>query len=288
MRHPRETQARWRRETRRRPINVLASVLTTFGLYCGIASIFAGIGGNYIRAAYFIGAAIVFDMLDGPVAKLTNSASEFGKELDSLCDLVSFGVAPAVLIYTAFLREGDVAEGSFVEGLGSFIAIVYVICGALRLARYNVYQSQVRDHFTGLPIPAAGGTVAAFVLFTLHYQWHVAMWVLGPLTLVLACLMVSNVRYPKDRLRAFVLSPRNAFRILILCGVGIGVFHFASSRSLAIVLFPMAMTYVSFGLVQEFYARVLRRRKRSSAAPAPQPESVPPGEPPPSKTPEVL
>ena len=89
------------RKRRRMPINVAASVITTFALYCGIASIFAAIRDDFELASYWILAAILFDMLDGTIARLTKSVSDFGKELDSLADMVAFGVAPAVLIYNA-------------------------------------------------------------------------------------------------------------------------------------------------------------------------------------------
>ncbi len=280
------SRSRKRRKIRRRPINVLASVLTTFGLYCGTASIFAAIAGRYEKAAYLIGGALVFDILDGSVAKITRSVSEFGKQLDSLCDLVSFGVAPAVLIYTAYLQE----ERGVDTIADSVMAIVFVICGALRLARYNVYQSGARDYFVGLPNPAAGGTIASFVLFTQFFEWRVAFWVLGPLTLALAYLMVSTVRYPKHQLKAFLLRPRHAFRFLALCVVGIAVFDYASKYSLAIVLFPLAMAYVFFGISDEIYTRLRRKRilEQAGAQAEPLAQEAPSSGPPPSKTGDLL
>lgn len=256
-------KSRKRRRPRRKPINVLASALTTAGLYCGIASIFAAIDGNFKWAAYYILIAQVFDMLDGTVAKLTHTTSEFGKQLDSLCDLVSFGTAPAVLIYTAYLLESP-NIGKMGERTGSVMAIIFVICGALRLARFNVYQSESRDYFVGLPIPAAAATVATFVLFTHHFELQVAHWVLTPLTLGLAYLMVSTLRYPKDRMKRMVLAPRNAFRLLVLCGFGLAVFHHASQHSPAIALFPLAAAYVIYGVADAIYFRLIRR------APAPE------------------
>lgn len=251
---------RFKRELKRRPINVLASSITAFSLYWGLASIFWTMREQYELAAGAIFLAIVCDMLDGTVARLTKSVSEFGKELDSLCDLVSFGVAPAVLIYHAYWREEQMASDP--EGrTGAFMAIFFVLCGALRLARYNVYQSGHRESFTGLPIPAAGGTVAAFVLFADYFHLRVAFWVLGPLTLALAGLMVSPVRYPKDRMKkAFVLAPRNAFRMLVTAALGIAIFHYAVTHSPAIVLFPICMAYVLFGIGDTLWNRLTTRR----------------------------
>ncbi|MCP4643480.1 MAG: CDP-diacylglycerol--serine O-phosphatidyltransferase [bacterium] len=251
LRKPRRRRGR-SRGVRRRPINVLASVLTTMGLYCGIYSIFSAIDENYTRACVLIIFAIFFDMLDGTVAKLTKSVSEFGKELDSLCDLVSFGVAPAVLIYTAFLA-GEREGASLGVKTGGVMAIVYVISGALRLARYNVYQSQSREFFAGLPIPAAAATIASFVLFTQHLNLGVAPWALSALSLTLAYLMVSTLRYPKDKMKAVVLAPRHAFRTLVAVGVAMGVLHAAVQYTPAVVLFPLAVIYCSYGVADGIY-----------------------------------
>jgi len=256
------------RLSKRRPINVLASVITTVSLYLGLWSIFCSIRQEYEMAAYLILLAILCDSTDGTLARLTKSVSEFGKELDSLCDLVSFGVAPAVLIYHAYLVEEQMA-GTVVGRTGSVVAIIFVICGALRLARFNVFQSAHRDSFTGLPIPAAGGTVAAFVLFMSYFELHVAFYVLGPLTLALAYLMVSTVRYPKDRLKkVLVLAPQSAFKMLALSVVVIAVFHYAITHSPVIVLFPLAMTYVCVGLGDEVYRFVRNHRPFARATAA--------------------
>ncbi|NIA13695.1 MAG: CDP-diacylglycerol--serine O-phosphatidyltransferase [Nitrospiraceae bacterium] len=246
---------------RRRPINVLASLLTTISLYLGLSSIFASIQQNYEAAAYFILGAIICDMLDGTVARMTHSISEFGKELDSLCDLVSFGVAPAVLIYHAYLYE-EQQMGSAVGRAGSVVAICFVICAALRLARFNVYQSDRRDSFTGLPVPAAGGTVASFVLFMEYFELNVAYYVLGPLTIALAALMVSNVHYPKDKMKkVFVQAPAHGFRMLAMFVVVIAVFHYAITHHPVIVLLPLALAYVLFGVVDESLVWLKARRK---------------------------
>ena len=264
---------------RRMPINVLASILTACGLYCGLASIFASMGSDYRKASYLILAAIVFDMLDGSVAKITNSVSDFGKELDSLADLVSFGVAPAVLIFAAYSGE-ETVPGSFlsVTRVGSMMAVTYLICGWLRLARFNVYQSRQHDFFVGLPIPAAGGTVASFVLFTGYFDFPVSKWLLGPLgvlTVGLAYLMVSNVFYPKDKLKKFMLAPKNAFRLLAFCVIGFMVFDFVSSISPAIILFPLGMTYVLWGVIARAWRRLRRIYPESSEEPVPDAASDP-------------
>jgi len=259
----------------RRPINVLASALTTFNVYCGIASVFAAMAGNHDKAAYLILVAIVFDMMDGSIARLTKSTSEFGKQLDSLADIISFGAAPAVLIYTAYLQAGGSDDPALVTRTGAFFAIVYVIAGALRLARYNVYQSSRRDLFFGLPIPGAGGAIASFVLFTYYFNLDVAFWVLGPLTIGLAFLMVSTIRYPKDIMRLLIFAPRKAFRLLVLCVFAIPLVHLASEHHPAIVLFPVVGAYVLYGAAAEFYSYLRRRAgglERAESSELPKPE----------------
>ncbi len=270
---PKKRRSRRFRQRRRRrmPINVAASVITTFSLYCGIASIFAAIRSDYEGASYWILAAIIFDMLDGTVARLTKSVSAFGKELDSLADMVSFGVAPAVLIYNAYLIESAAAD-SVAAPMGSMVAIVFVICAALRLARYNIYQAERQDLFVGLPSPAAAGTIASFTLFVQYFEFRVAYWVLGPLTVALALLMVSTIRYPKKTMQVFVLTPRKAFRFLVLCVVGIAVFNYALQYSPAIVLLPLGMTYVLFGVANALFVFLRRRRTVSSEEPSQEQE----------------
>ncbi len=260
MKLRRTRKGKVRRDLKRRPINVLASAITTFSLYLGLVSIFLAARERYEMAAFAILGAIVCDALDGTVARLTKSVSEFGKEYDSLCDLVAFGVAPAVLIYHAYLREEQIA-GSSMGKTGSFMAIVFVICGALRLARFNVYQSGSRDSFTGLPIPAAGGAIASLVLFTEYWDLRVAFWVLGPFTLILAGLMVSPIRYPKDRMKkGLVFDPRNAFRALVFAGLTIAAIHYMAVHSPAMVLLPLFITYILFGIIDDAVTR-LRTRK---------------------------
>ena len=277
MKKRRFRRFRKRLNVRRMPINLLASALTSAGLYCGIASIFKAIDQDYKVAAYFIIAAMVFDVLDGTVAKLTKSVSEFGKELDSLCDLVSFGAAPAVLIYTAFLTE-EHAGGAFSKNTGAAFSIFYVICGAWRLARYNVFQSDRRDYFIGLPIPAAAGTIATFVLFTHYLEVHIAAWVLSPMTFLLALMMIGKLRYPKDKMKAFVVAPRNAFRALPVVALLLAVFHKALiDHSPAIVLFPFGAAYCLYGVGDFIYQHAQKRPSvgESLEAHAESPKSPP-------------
>jgi CDP-diacylglycerol--serine O-phosphatidyltransferase len=258
-----------------RPVNIAASVMTTMNLYMGMASIFHSIGNEFTSAANCILLAIVFDILDGFVARLTKSVSEFGKQLDSLCDLVSFGVAPAVLVFMAYLPEGTQLTlgprgGAIAGAVGSYMGIIYAICTALRLARFNTFQSDRRDSFIGLPSPAAGGTLAAFVLFLQYFENKVsvdplAYFMLGPTMVVLAILMVSTVPYPKNRFKAFIVKPQHAFIYLAMGAFLIAVVHYAFTRSASLVLFPLAMAYVLFGLFDTVFGRLSGRTTATSA-----------------------
>jgi CDP-diacylglycerol--serine O-phosphatidyltransferase len=145
----------------KKSIYLLPNIFTTGNLLCGFSSIVASINGHYLQAAIAILIAVGLDYLDGKVARLTNSASAFGLEYDSLADLLSFGMAPGLLLYAWMLRS----FGPF----GWLAAFLFVICGALRLARFNVQAMGVQKFtFTGLPIPAAAGVLASMVLVGRH------------------------------------------------------------------------------------------------------------------------
>ena len=175
---------------RRKGIYLLPNLLTTGALFAGFYAVLSGFSGQYELASIAIFTAMVFDGLDGRVARMTNTQSDFGVQYDSLSDMVSFGVAPAVVAY-----------GWGVSDLGKFglaAAFVYASCAALRLARFNV-QTESADNkvFTGLPSPAAAALIAGFVWSTYHFEPSMGLSVLGAvLTAVAGLLMVSNFKYP--------------------------------------------------------------------------------------------
>ncbi|MEW6324667.1 MAG: CDP-diacylglycerol--serine O-phosphatidyltransferase [Nitrospirota bacterium] len=178
---------------KRRGIVLLPNLMTTANLFSGFYAVVSILSANYLRAVIAILVAILFDSLDGLLARYTKSSSRFGVEYDSLADLISFGVAPGLLIYTWALNGYG--------RLGWVAAFLFVACGALRLARYNV-QSAGMDgrYFTGLPIPAAAGLIAATVLldeYILRLGKEVRPIVILVMTYLLALLMVSRLRYRK-------------------------------------------------------------------------------------------
>jgi len=179
-----------RHESLRRGVYILPNLFTTGSLFAGFYGIVATLNGNYLTAAWFILIASIFDGLDGKVARLTGTVSKFGVEYDSLADLVAFGVAPGLLMYSWALKPFG--------KLGWLAAFLYVVCGALRLARFNVQVTTVESkRFVGLPIPAAASMVAACVLLFYHLGGSGEIRKVSVLILiyVLAALMVSNFRY---------------------------------------------------------------------------------------------
>ena len=198
---------------RKRGIYLLPSVLTTFGMFAGFYSIISSINGEFTIAAISIMIAMMWDTLDGRVARLTNTQSAFGAEYDSLADLVSFGLAPALLVYEWSLYE----LGRF----GWLAAFVYLACAALRLARFNT-QVGIADKrfFQGLPSPAAAGVIASMIWLKI---WTFASfdsevislgYYLGAgITILCGILMVSNVRYYSFK---ELDSKKASFRFLLL------------------------------------------------------------------------
>ncbi|MDX8384804.1 MAG: CDP-diacylglycerol--serine O-phosphatidyltransferase [Ghiorsea sp.] len=196
---------------KKRGIFLLPSMFTILGLLCGFYALIGATQGNYAYAAWAIVAAAVFDMLDGRVARMLDAESAFGAELDSLCDMLSFGVAPAMLVYLWALTGYD--------KLGWLVAFLIVACSALRLARFNVQlASQDKRYFQGLPTPALALMVASAILFhdKLDLQPVASVWLVS--SVLLAWLLVSNVRFLSGK--DFDLKQKRPFTaITILLGV---------------------------------------------------------------------
>jgi CDP-diacylglycerol--serine O-phosphatidyltransferase len=170
---------------------VVPSLFTVLNIFCGFRSVLATSQGDFALAAWFIILAASFDALDGVMARITKSSSDFGVEFDSLADVVSFGLAPAFLVYQLHLNT--------IGPFGMLLSTTLMIFGALRLARFNAQLvSYDKDYFKGLPIPAAAITVASFVLKYAGDSGSlvgVAATVLTPMLVVLSLLMVSTIKY---------------------------------------------------------------------------------------------
>lgn len=240
-RHPKRARRRpWQelRERRGQGIFLLPSLLTTGNLVCGFLALVLTMDARYVEAALAILVAMIMDALDGRVARLMKATSQFGVEYDSLADVVSFGVAPAFLLYAFALSS-----------LGRpawFAAFLFVICGALRLARFNVYTGVTdRRFFTGLPIPAAAG-VAASAVILLHGDelTRAEMVALAVLTYAVALLMVSTFRYWSFKEVDFARRrPVQTLIVLVLAGMIVATHH-------EIFLFLVFVGYAASGPVR--------------------------------------
>ncbi|ACF12679.1 CDP-diacylglycerol/serine O-phosphatidyltransferase [Chloroherpeton thalassium ATCC 35110] len=227
------------------PPSAVPSAFTVMNMACGYVAIVMASQDSFTAAGWFIIFAAIFDTLDGFVARLTNASSEFGVELDSLSDLVSFGAAPSFLAYKFGLNEYGV-------GVGLGLSSLLMIGSGLRLARFNVQLVGFsKDYFSGLPTPSQAMTLATFVMWAHNEQVFFAPHlhvVLAVLTVLLAGLMVSKVRYdtlPKFRPDDFRSSPVK-MSLYIISFICILIFQ-------AKAFFIAMMMYILFGLIRSIY-----------------------------------
>lgn len=287
-------------EQRENPYNVtqasriyfLPNLMTAGNLFCGFIAVIKCIqarlitdGGEfalshqgqtsielYTQAVWFILAAVVFDSLDGRLARMGGRTSLFGAEFDSLADVVSFGMAPALMVFFLILAPRE--DYQWFRELGWLIAFVYLLCGAVRLARFNVitnpllHRSEAESHkdFVGLPIPAAAGTVASLVLLLLNLELNareLRQWALAlPFLLILVSfLMVSTIRYPSFKQVNWETKTR--FRTFVLAFVGVALLW----RLREVAIFFIFLGYIAYGLFAHYQRaarhaqmRALRRK----------------------------
>jgi CDP-diacylglycerol--serine O-phosphatidyltransferase len=246
----------------RRGIYILPNLLTTGNLLCGFWAIISVFQERFYFAAVAILLAAVFDVFDGKVAKLSGATSKFGMQYDSLADLVSFGMAPALLAFSWALRP----YGKF----GWLAAFLFVACGAIRLARFNVLASSGETkYFKGLPIPVAAAMIAFTIL--LYFQLIETDWVKDIVILVmiyiLAFLMVSNIRY--FSFKELNLAKRKPFSIFIFVVLSLVVIVMEP----VVVLFAFVLFYVFSGPVSMVLAW-RKKRVLSKTEPIPQEDRV--------------
>ena len=238
-------------------IYVLPNLLTTANMFCGFFAIIYAIHGSFSWSAYAIVFAAVFDLLDGRVARMTHSTSQFGKEYDSLSDVISFGMAPSILLFEWSLQPFG--------RLGWLAAFFFVACGAFRLSRFNVQQHVVeKNYFQGLPIPMAGGIVASSVLAfqDLGLNASRSYWILA-MTFLLGFVMVSTFRYRS--FKDIDLKRRLPFQYLV---VAVFLFAIVAIRP-EVMLFAVFLTYAVLGAIYGF----LRLGRAQQTLPAPPEEA---------------
>lgn len=273
-------------QMRRRPrkgLYLLPSMFTAGNLAAGYYAIAQAIQGtpsdpwHFDMAAKAIGFAIVFDFFDGGIARLTNTASDFGRELDSLADVITFGVAPAVLAWMWGFRmlpmEGNLEWRTQVIRIGAVMTFAFVLAGASRLARFNIQVNPQpsnpgrpgRKYFVGMPIPAGAGTIAAVVHLVqgdpLQIWWLSCGW--GVFLAILSFLMVSTWRF--FSLKGINFRQPQNFRWIIVMGIAIALIILSSQY----VLFALALIYILSGVIARLYF-VFRR---PTLPPPPQDEA---------------
>lgn len=216
-------------------VSILPSLLTTGNLFCGTLSIILSLNNKAYSASWVILAAIFFDFLDGQVARLKNMATKFGVEYDSLADLVSFGCAPAVMVYMVYLKG--------MGRMGTALFFVFVACTALRLARFNTIKSLPQKiSFMGLPTPASSGFISSLFIINNEYPIIMLNKIMPVLVIVLSALMISTFEYPAmGILTLWKKKPFINLVALILCGT-MAFLH------VELVLFICFFCYILSGL----------------------------------------
>jgi CDP-diacylglycerol--serine O-phosphatidyltransferase len=238
----------------RRAVILFPSGLTLFNLFFGIFAIITASRGDFRQAGIYILLGGICDALDGRVARATNAGSQFGEELDSLVDAISFGLAPAMIMYFAVLSR---------DGWDWVFVFLFAACAVMRLARFNIEQAgTAKTYFQGLPSPAAGCTLASYYWFSQSWLYNYGAignlpWqeLLRFLMAALAGLMISNIPYPT--------FPRTGFRSLRSLGASLLVFG-----SIALLLtkrleffFPLTLGYVVWGVVRWGFSSLFERRQ---------------------------
>lgn len=228
-------------------IHILPSLFTTGNVFCGFYAFIAVFQEMYYVAAWAIVTAMIFDVLDGRIARMTKTSSAFGVQYDSLADIISFGMAPAFMAYSWVLQPFD--------RVGWMAAFLFLLCAALRLARFNATKPDiVGDYFIGLPTPAAAAILASIVIgFEDLFATRIHPIVMVIVVYSLAFLMVSNIKYPAMKKLDFkkrVAFPRFLFVILFL---------YVLAAIPRIALFVLSFSYILTGPIN----RLVSRKKAS-------------------------
>ena len=220
---------------RKKGIHILPSLFTTGNVFCGFYAFVAVLNEQFYFAAWAIVAGMIFDGLDGRIARLTKTTSAFGEQYDSLADIITFGMAPAFLAYSWVLKPFG--------RLGWMAAFLFLLCATLRLARFNVTNPEIRSkHFIGLPSPASAVVIASIVIaFEDLFATRMNPFIMVMVVYALAFLMVSNIKYPAFKRIDFkkrVVFSRFLFVIL---------FIYVLATIPRVALFILGVTYAIIG-----------------------------------------
>lgn len=272
----------------RRAAYALPTLFTSANIFLGFVAILQafegalqaaagdmGLNAHFTLAAKSIGFAVLFDGLDGRIARMTNTTSDFGRELDSLADIVTFGIAPAVLVFVwgVLFVQTPAEWQTQLTRAGYLAAFFYLLCGAVRLARFNVQTNPTAKtsgrpdfkHFVGVPIPAGAGFVASVVYMTpaplRSFPLSIA-WLI--LVLLVGILMVSTWRYPSFK-QINVSKPRTPLIVLLIGGIAFMIWEWSQP-----VLLAVTCAYLISGVVIRFSSLV--KRHKGTRPPSPLPE----------------
>ena len=246
-------------EQRKRAVPFLPNFITTMSLFCGFYSIMFTLKSNYTWASILILLSGFIDGIDGRVARMTNTTSEFGKEYDSLSDVVAFGVAPALMVYLWQLNTYG--------RLGFIASFLFVACGALRLARFNIDTTGGMTHFTGLPIPiAAAGVSSTYLVTSLTGSFPPISILIG--VYVLSFLMVSSIPYPSFKHISYIKA--HPFQLLVAGVLLLVVVALAPE----LMFFILTMTFIVGGAVLSGIMSLISARKGKKEVKGPVHESV--------------
>jgi CDP-diacylglycerol---serine O-phosphatidyltransferase len=238
-----------RRRRFRRGVYLLPSMFTMASMFCGYACIVYAMRGEFAMAAPFIGWAIVADMFDGRIARMTGTESAFGLEFDSLADIISFGIAPAILSFAWGLHP--------LGRLGWGVGFVFVAAAAIRLARFNIQSaspSQDKRYFVGMPSPAAAGIPAATVyMYPYGFQGYAEALPVMAMVLIPAVLMVSTVRF--RGFKTVNLQARHSYAVLVLFAIGLALLVAHTE----LVLIVLAYGYLASAFIEMAWHRFHKR-----------------------------
>ena len=231
---------------------ILPNLFTAASAFLGVISIISSIQGNYFKAIIYIILSLILDGLDGRVARLTKTTSKFGVEFDSLADLVAFGVAPAILFY--------LTVGAKFGRFGALIAAMFVVFGAIRLARFNVTTGTYEPNvFIGLPIPSAAIVSVLWIGIYVDYTFLEGFeWCLILLEAVLAILMVSNIRYPS--FKKINLKQTHVIRILVALVVVFSMLYLYPYESATFLM----SVYMLYGIIRAAIMFSKNHKKKES------------------------
>jgi len=217
---------------------IVPNSISSISLIFGILSIFKSMEGDFFWAPIFIVLAVLADSCDGRAARLLGVSGPFGAELDSLCDLGSFGVAPAIMIYCYALKDMGLA--------GQIIASLFAIGGAMRLARFNVNLSTVHGYFQGMPVPGAACCLAAYVFS----KGNLSVGLVAAMTVAYAIIMYSNIKYPDFKGHG---NPLYKLPVMVAVALGAVMLYMMPSAWMFVALF----TYTLIGVINWIYCLVI-------------------------------